>query len=407
MFGLTSCEQNTDPKLTIPEDHSFVLNQPAFADQYLQLTQGNSFEVTCTQPDYGYAATATYGMQVSLTEDFADYRSLTPVNPGLARIEILDQDLALALCELHGFTASNYQDLPAGKIYLRATCEIKGIEGTECVSNVITLNNVKFYLAIMEPGQIYLVGSPNKWPAPDPESEATLSKWQLNETGIGTGIFYNTFKLPAGENMFRFYRELTGWDGGASLGSQAEDNPIDIQGDFLDGIYDGPAVNGKGSWKFNLDKETMVGLTVDTNNMTVRIDITGNINYDVLPCMYIIGNVSGWKGPEEANAAKLADWRIYDMDGSGVYVSRPDKPFTYTEAPMFRIYSELTGWDGGASLGAQEADSPVDATVTNGVFSGSYVSGKGSWNFPGVGTSGTFSVSLDTNTQQLTVTFNN
>ena len=198
MFGLTSCEQNTDPKLTIPEDHSFVLNQPAFADQYLQLTQGNSFEVTCTQPDYGYAATATYGMQVSLTEDFADYRSLTPVKPGLARIEILDQDLALALCELHGFTASNYQDLPAEKIYLRATCEIKGIEGTECVSNVITLNNVKFYLAIMEPGQIYLVGSPNKWPAPDPESEATLSKWQLNETGIGTGIFYNTFKLPAG-----------------------------------------------------------------------------------------------------------------------------------------------------------------------------------------------------------------
>ena len=407
MFGLTACEQNTDPKLTIPEDHSFVLNQPAFADQYLQLTQGNSFEVTCTQPDYGYAAAATYGMQVSLTEDFADYRSLTPVNPGLARIEILDQDLALALCELHGFTASNYQDLPAEKIYLRATCEIKGIEGTECVSNVITLNNVKFYLAIMEPGQIYLVGSPNKWPAPDPESEATLSKWQLNETGIGTGIFYNTFKLPAGENMFRFYRELTGWDGGASLGSQAEDNPIDIQGDFLDGIYDGPAVNGKGSWKFNLDKETMVGLTVDTNNMTVRIDITGNINYDVLPCMYIIGNVSGWKGPEEANAGSLADWRIYDIEGNGVYVSKPDQPFSYSEAPMFRIYTALTGWDGGDSLGAQAEDNPVEATVTNGVFSGSYVAGKGSWSFPGVGTSGTFSVSLDTNTPQLTVTFNN
>ena len=407
MFGLTACEQNTDPKLTIPEDHSFVLNQPAFADQYLQLTQGNSFEVTCTQPDYGYAAAATYGIEVSLTEDFADYRSIKPVNPALARIEILDQDLALALCELHGFTASNYQDLPAEKIYLRATCEIKGIEGTECVSNVITLNNVKFYLAIMEPGQIYLVGSPNKWPAPDPESEATLSKWQLNETGIGTGIFYNTFKLPAGENMFRFYRELTGWDGGASLGSQAEDNPIDIQGDFLDGIYDGPAVNGKGSWKFNLDKETMVGLTVDTNNMTVRIDITGNINYDVLPCMYIIGNVSGWKGPEEANAGSLADWRIYDIEGNGVYVSKPDQPFSYSEAPMFRIYTALTGWDGGDSLGAQAEDNPVEATVTNGVFSGSYVAGKGSWSFPGVGTSGTFSVSLDTNTQKLTVTFNN
>lgn len=407
MFGLTACEQNTDPKLTIPEDHSFVLNQPAFADQYLQLTQGNSFEVTCTQPDYGYAATATYGMQVSLTEDFADYRSLNPVNPGLARIEILDQDLALALCELHGFTASNYQDLPAEKIYLRATCEIEGIEGTECVSNVITLNNVKFYLAIMEPGHIYLVGSPNGWPAPTDESAEKLASWQLTETGVGTGIYYGMFKLAAGENTFRFYKELTGWDGGASVGSQPDDNPVNIQADFVDGVYDGACFNGKGSFQFNLDKETMVGITVNLNDMKVRIDITGNINYDVLPCMYIIGNVSGWNGPEEGNAAKLADWRIYDMDGSGVYVSRPDKPFTYTEAPMFRIYSELTGWDGGASLGAQEADQAVDVTVTNGVFSGSYVSGKGSWNFPGVGTSGTFSVSLDTNTKQLTVTFNN
>ena len=407
MFGLTACEQNTDPKLTIPEDHSFVLNQPAFADQYLQLTQGNSFEVTCTQPDYGYAAAATYGIEVSLTEDFADFRSIKPVNPALAKIEILDQDLALAMCELHGFTASNYQDLPAEKVYLRATCEIAGVEGTQCVSNVITLNNVKFYLAIQEPGHIYLVGTPNSWPAPSPESEAALSNWQLTETGIGTGVYYSMFKLPAGENIFRFYRELTGWDGGASLGSQAEDNPIDIQGDFLDGIYDGSCVPGKGSWKFKLDKETMVGLTVNTNNMTVRIDITGNINYDVLPCMYIIGNVSGWKGPEEANAGYLADWRIYDIEGNGVYVSKPDQPFSYSEAPMFRIYTALTGWDGGDSLGAQAEDNPVEATVTNGVFSGSYVAGKGSWSFPGVGTSGTFSVSLDTNTQKLTVTFNN
>ena len=151
----------------------------------------------------------------------------------------------------------------------------------------------------------------------------------------------------------------------------------------------------------------MVGLTVNTNNMTVRIDITGNINYDVLPCMYIIGNVSGWKGPEEANAGYLADWRIYDIEGNGVYVSKPDQPFSYSEAPMFRIYTALTGWDGGDSLGAQAEDNPVEATVTNGVFSGSYVAGKGSWSFPGVGTSGTFSVSLDTNTQKLTVTFNN
>lgn len=407
MFGLTACEQNTDPKLTVPEDHSFVLNQPAFADQYLQLTKGNSFEVTCSQPDYGYAATATYGLEVSLTEDFADYRSLSPVNPGLAKIEILDDDLALALCELHGFTASSYEDLPAGKIYLRATCEIAGVEGTQCVSNVITLNQVKFYLAIQEAGFIYLVGTPNGWPAPSAESADKLAAWKLNETGIGTGIYYSMFKLPAGENIFRFYKELTGWDGGASVGSQPDDNPVNIQADFVDGVYDGACVNGKGSFQFNLDKETMVGITVNLNDMKVRIDITGNINYDVLPCMYVIGNVSGWNGPEEGNAAKLADWRIYDMDGSGVYVSRPDKPFTYDQAPQFRIYSELTGWDGGASLGAQEADSPVDATVTNGVFSGSYVNGKGSWNFPGVGTSGTFSVSLDTNTKQLTVTFNN
>ena len=34
MLGLASCDSTDDPKMTLPEDKTFVLNAPAFADQY-------------------------------------------------------------------------------------------------------------------------------------------------------------------------------------------------------------------------------------------------------------------------------------------------------------------------------------------------------------------------------------
>ena len=50
----------------------------------------------------------------------------------------------------------------------------------------------------------------------------------------------------------------------------------------------------------------------------------------------------------------------------------------------FRFYTALTGWDGGASLGHQEADESTQVAFTDGTYEDSIVyPGKGSWTFIG------------------------
>ncbi|MDE5573154.1 MAG: SusE domain-containing protein [Muribaculaceae bacterium] len=65
IVGLSSCSQDRDPVLQIPT--KFVLNTPALQNQYYQLEEGNTIELTCSQPDYGYSAIVQYSVEVSLT----------------------------------------------------------------------------------------------------------------------------------------------------------------------------------------------------------------------------------------------------------------------------------------------------------------------------------------------------
>jgi hypothetical protein len=66
--------------------------------------------------------------------------------------------------------------------------------------------------------------------------------------------------------MFRFYKELTGWDA-ASFGSQVEDSPIDIA--LTDGVYTGAATDGKGSWNCPDWAGGKVEVKVDMKNFQV------------------------------------------------------------------------------------------------------------------------------------------
>ncbi|MBP5776837.1 MAG: SusE domain-containing protein [Prevotella sp.] len=114
-----------------------------------------------------------------------------------------------------------------------------------------------------------------------------------------------------------------------------------------------------------------------------------------LGSVWIIGNCGGWTEPKAANAEALADWRIYETEiGSKIYngvVEMPEGDLT------FRIYTALTGWDGGNSLGHQEDDVSTECAFTDGVYVDQYVyPGKGSWTFltyPG----GPLEITLDMN----------
>ena len=67
----TSCEEPQDKNPVLQTPTKFVLNNPVMSTQYIELTPTTTVNLSCSQPDYGYSAAASYYAQVSFTEDFA------------------------------------------------------------------------------------------------------------------------------------------------------------------------------------------------------------------------------------------------------------------------------------------------------------------------------------------------
>ena len=131
-----------------------------------------------------------------------------------------------------------------------------------------------------------------------------------------------------------------------------------------------------------------------TSNTVIFKHMSAYCNIPSKGCLYVIGNCSGWKEPVKGNAGDLEDWKIMETEiGSKIYhgvVTIPEGDLT------FRFYTKLTGWDGGDSYGFQVPDEATDVELTNGVYTGNGMTGKGSWafaNFPG----GQFDITVDLN----------
>ena len=125
------------------------------------------------------------------------------------------------------------------------------------------------YKAIRAPKTMYVIGAMDGWLEPSPNNKPNIST--ITETGVGTGIYKGILSIGAGNFQFRFYSALTGWDGGASIGSQANDNAIEIA--LKDNVFEGSvAVPGKGSWSIPDWEGGDVELTLDLNKNTVRFE---------------------------------------------------------------------------------------------------------------------------------------
>ena len=305
VLSFTSCEADTDPKYNDPTE--FVLNTPALANQYYELSEDGTVDFTWSQPNYGYAATPLYKVQVSLDDNFIDtvyttyqltdfiyedsvvvdtvYRDTTVMEivpdfvelsaeHKLCNAQVSAKGIAEAICKLRGITSEEeYTDEPARAVYFRVRAYIKGVESSEILSNVVKLNQVKEYCAIQSPGFIYLIGSVGGWTGPDAGNAGALAEWRLFEAddAIGSKIYSATFNMPAGSLSFRFYTELTGWDGGASVGTQVDDNPITV--DMSSGIYGGTLVApGKGSIQIDNWDGSPMKITVDLNVNSVLLE---------------------------------------------------------------------------------------------------------------------------------------
>ncbi len=174
-LGFSSCSETWDDNPVL-KTHEGVktanfLNYPAMQDQTIMLTSDNEegkFHLTCSQPDFGYAALAAYRVQCSLTEDFQKYEEISQDFYNCAQINPLNKDVAAALEYLSNVKTEEDLPLPYQKLYMRLRAFIpQSEENTQYVSNVVSFAGVSAdYLAIWvadTPVKIYLRGGMNNW----------------------------------------------------------------------------------------------------------------------------------------------------------------------------------------------------------------------------------------------------
>lgn len=294
VVAFTGCSDDEDPKAKQPTNKDF-LNVPPLSQQTYDLKTAGTVQLTCSQPDYGVGTNPTYAVQVSLSEDF----STVPTGP-----EVYDPQAAVAYCELPYTTTNTTLEVPgkdiangistifgysdisqyegrtaySGPIYLRVRSYFPKLNGElaeyySIESNPVKLANVISFPSVRQPAWIYLVGAPEGWAGPTLANADHYEPWKLYEAddAIGSDVYYGTFFIPDGQFQLRFYSELDSWDKN-SYGSQKDDNPVNIT--FEDGAYDGPIVEGKGSFNVPDWKANWVKFTVNLKAKSVSFEIT-------------------------------------------------------------------------------------------------------------------------------------
>ncbi|MGN0224042.1 MAG: hypothetical protein ACI4AM_08455, partial [Muribaculaceae bacterium] len=131
---------------------------------------------------------------------------------------------------------------------------------------------------------------------------------------------------------------------------------------------------------------------------------TLNMKEVVIPAepgeIYLVGACTNWTEPSEANAATYADWKLAETGSeTGIYTGSFEIP---ANKAMFRFYSELTGWDAGASLGIAEGGDVDVAFDENNTYIGTIMAGNGNLNFTNW-TGGTMDITVDLNAMTVTI----
>lgn len=289
----SGCSDDEDPKAKQPSDNKF-LNVPPLALQTYDLANTTTVQLTCSQPDYGVGTNPTYTVQVALNEDFttvptgpdvfsaADAKAFdeVPYTTTSTTLEVPAKDIANSISAVLGYTDISQYDgrTPySGPVYLRVRSYFPKLDGEMAeyytvLSNPVELSNVISYASVRQPAWIYLVGQPEGWVGPTLDNADHYKDWMLyeNDDEIGSDIYHGTFFIPDGEFQFRFYTELGDWNEN-SWGTQKDDNPVDIA--FDGDTYDGPIVEGKGSFQVPGWTANWVEMTVNLKAKSVTFTI--------------------------------------------------------------------------------------------------------------------------------------
>ena len=226
----TACNDDNDDNPVVKSPTTFVLNESPLAASPIDLENSNTIQLTCSQPDYGFPASTTYTVEVSLNADMSAAAEVAKATT--AKIDVDASVLASTLTTLQVEAGKTEADFPMTiPAYFRVkaamtTKEGAVIEGTEILSNTITFQNLilKFSLPpVNTPETLYVVGQFcgwdwNKCVEMAPVNGATNIFWHLVYID-GSGVKFNNAKS---------------WDGGEKGFAH-----INISGDLAGEIIDG------------------------------------------------------------------------------------------------------------------------------------------------------------------------
>ncbi len=286
LVGLAGCDTDRTPVFVPAASSSFEMNEPVFADQYYELSEEGTFQLTCkSQPDYGAPiAPITYGVEVSLDGNFDNPDKVREIKASTATsvMTISEKKLTQAICALKGYTEKDEGNVTftAIPVYFRGVCYPNAPDqefnaaNRVVTSNVVKLNKVMPYFSLAKPGYIYLIGQPavgnpfDDWFAPMEDNANIYESWKMyeKEDQIESKIYYGEFEIPEGCALFRFYTALTGWDAD-SYGPQADDNPVVCN--WEDREFS--VTKGKGSYDFSSWPGGKMYLRVNMNDMTLTV----------------------------------------------------------------------------------------------------------------------------------------
>ena len=168
---MTACSDDNDSNPSIQTPTEFKLNTPALVNTPIDLANSSKIILTCSQPNYGYTASVQYTVQVATTPDMSDAQEISETSSS-AKVEVNASLLASTLTNILVEKGKTEADFPMDvKAYFRLKANIvtsngNVVEGTEILSNVVSLNNIHLLFSLPPvnlPKNVYVTGSFCDW----------------------------------------------------------------------------------------------------------------------------------------------------------------------------------------------------------------------------------------------------
>ena len=350
---MTACSDDNDSNPSIQTPTEFKLNTPALENTPIDLANSSKIILTCSQPNYGYTASVQYTVQVATDENMTDAVELSETSNS-AKVEINANLLASTLTNIYVQKGKTEADFPMDvKAYFRLKANIvtsngNVVEGTEILSNVVSLNNIHLLFslpAVNLPKNVYVTGSFCDW------------DWAKSFDMVQVYGTEDTFwRLVYIDDSGIKLNTATEWNG-----SEVGYAGITVSGDCKDEIIDkdGNIASSKPGWY-------LVIVTTSVVNREIHYDVQFN-----KPTIWLIGpaagstdyaeEAEGWsftvpttKDGDFVSPAFAGSVPGGDGDGVRMYVKVPGHDWWHSEFVVLsdKIEYRATGGDQARAAGS-------------------------------------------------------